>query len=529
MQSSYVQTQKTTGSPGPAATVLQRACACGQHTPGGGGECSECRRKREASLQRSATSTAPISTVPPIVYEVLRSPGRPLDSATRAYMEPRFGHDFSQVRVHTDQKAAQSASAVNALAYTVGQDIVFNKGQYAPLTGSRQRLIGHELTHVIQQDTASAAIQPKLIVGPPNGPAEAQAEQMAETLVSSAANIAQNIPQTAQSVQRACMPAAIGQPEGCIIPPDYGFFITDQPFFMFDVNCDNFALGQDLNLAAFANSLPSTATFEIHGYASVDGDPNFNHNLACARALKARDLLVGAGIDPGRIIGIFNHGQAPGPAAERRSVVIRPTIPVPPAPEPRPRRAYPHVRVWVNSFIPHERVDGPPGSECFAGDNRTFSSDPSASSRTHQLMEVQAATPNVLTNIRRIGTTHEVACDTGNVIDTGRASESELDNSGIFGQRTSAQADVFFEANASNPLVTGAPAINLDAEFHLNLATRVCIFHMDHDGFPGYEAYISPDGEPATAIYTYDPRDHGEGITALFPPMDWTTNRRVSF
>ena len=131
------------------------------------------------------------------------------------------------------------------------------------------------------------------------------------------------------------------------------------------------------------------------------------------------------------------------------------------------------------------------------------------------------------TSIRRIGTTHEVDCDTGAVLDSGRASEDELSNGAIIGRRTSAQADVFLNASASNPLVTGAPAIDLEAQFHLNLVTRTCIFEMDHDGFPGYEAYISADGEPAITIYTYDPRDHGETIIDLFPPMDWTTLQRI--
>jgi hypothetical protein len=89
--------------------------------------------------------------VPPIVYEVLRSPGQPLDAATRAFFEPRFGYDFSQVRVHTDAKAAESARVVNALAYTVGRDVVIGAGRYSPLSPAGQRLLAHELTHVIQQ------------------------------------------------------------------------------------------------------------------------------------------------------------------------------------------------------------------------------------------------------------------------------------------------------------------------------------------------------------------------------------------
>src|SRR5437868_12070673 len=111
--------------------LLQRKCACGQHTIGGS-ECEECRQKREGTLQRAAVNTAPTSSVPPIVHDVLASPGRSLDAGTRAFMEPRFGQDFSGVRVHTDERAAESARSVNALAYTVGRDVVFGTGQYTP-------------------------------------------------------------------------------------------------------------------------------------------------------------------------------------------------------------------------------------------------------------------------------------------------------------------------------------------------------------------------------------------------------------
>jgi Domain of unknown function (DUF4157) len=85
------------------------------------------------------------------VREALSSPGQPLDEGTRVFMESRFGHNFAQVRVHANAQAAESARAVNALAYTVGQDIVFGKQRYAPRTGEGQQLLAHELVHVVQQ------------------------------------------------------------------------------------------------------------------------------------------------------------------------------------------------------------------------------------------------------------------------------------------------------------------------------------------------------------------------------------------
>ena len=86
-----------------------------------------------------------------LVGDVLRSPGQPLDSSTRAFMEPRFGHDFSHVRIHADEKATHSARSLNALAYTAGNHLVFRADTYQLGSVCRRRLIAHELAHVVQQ------------------------------------------------------------------------------------------------------------------------------------------------------------------------------------------------------------------------------------------------------------------------------------------------------------------------------------------------------------------------------------------
>jgi hypothetical protein len=154
------------GEPGasPAAGVsgraagVQRECACG-------GTCDDCKKKshdeQHAKVQMKAAGPVNAGGVeaPPIVHEVLRSPGQPLDAATRSFMEPRFGRDFSGVRVHTDATAQESARAVNARAYTVGSDVVLGAGQ--PAAGSREgtQLLAHELTHVVQQSGAAPAVQ----------------------------------------------------------------------------------------------------------------------------------------------------------------------------------------------------------------------------------------------------------------------------------------------------------------------------------------------------------------------------------
>jgi hypothetical protein len=101
-------------------------------------------------------------------------------------MEPRFGHDFAGVRVHTDSTAAASAQAVNALAYTVGNDIVFNAGHYAPGTAHGDRLLAHELAHVVQQSGAGAAgLQEKLTIGSADDASEREADSIAAAVFGS--------------------------------------------------------------------------------------------------------------------------------------------------------------------------------------------------------------------------------------------------------------------------------------------------------------------------------------------------------
>jgi hypothetical protein len=157
---------------------MQRKCACGQHTIGGS-ECEECRKKSEGMLQRAGVNREPVSEVPPIVYDVLRSAGQPLDPATRAFFEPRFGHDFTSVRVHTDARAAESARAVNALAYTVGSHVVFSDGQYDTGSPDGRPLLAHELAHVVQQK-AEMVVPSELRIGPEHDEAETEAGNIAD-------------------------------------------------------------------------------------------------------------------------------------------------------------------------------------------------------------------------------------------------------------------------------------------------------------------------------------------------------------
>jgi Domain of unknown function (DUF4157) len=192
--------------------ILQRRCACGG-SAGLAGECAECQSKRllggplqtklrisepvdeyeqeadrvgeqivrmpepTVKVHNERSSRAPLAQrrvseggvglteTPSIVHGVLSSLGQPLDAATRTFFEPRFGHDFSHVRIHADARAAESARSVNALAYTVGRDVVFGVGQYAPGTAAGQQLLAHELTHTIQQQSAPLQATDKMQMG----------------------------------------------------------------------------------------------------------------------------------------------------------------------------------------------------------------------------------------------------------------------------------------------------------------------------------------------------------------------------
>jgi hypothetical protein len=157
------------------APLLQRKCACG-------GTCGDCRE--EQRLQRTTVNGAHgPGQAPPIVHDVLHSQGRPLDDTTRAYMEPRFGHDFSRVRVHSDDIAARSAAAVNARAYTVGQHIVLGGSAPAPATREGCSLLAHELTHAVQQRDVVARSAEPIEIGKAGDAHERDAETLARAVV----------------------------------------------------------------------------------------------------------------------------------------------------------------------------------------------------------------------------------------------------------------------------------------------------------------------------------------------------------
>lgn len=218
MTQAYLQKTKTPVMTAIAPAMLQRACACGGN-PGPSGECESCRRKRlglqtklavsqpgdrweqeadrladnvvsnsfpetgsRPAVMRKALAAPGLGQAPESVQATLHSGSQPLENGDRNWMETRFGFDFGAVRIHTDQRAADSARDVDALAYTVGRDIVFATGQYAPGSQQGRRLLAHELAHVVQQTAGSG--EPPLIARqtPPQArpPGQVEAENRAQ-------------------------------------------------------------------------------------------------------------------------------------------------------------------------------------------------------------------------------------------------------------------------------------------------------------------------------------------------------------
>lgn len=120
---------------------------------------NQVMRSSEVKVQRENKNSAGGQTAPDSVHQTLQQSGQSLDSHTQQFMESRFNTDFSDVRIHTDNQAAQSAADVDAAAYTVGNDIVFGEGHYQPQSTEGKRLIAHELSHTLQQGENKPSVQ----------------------------------------------------------------------------------------------------------------------------------------------------------------------------------------------------------------------------------------------------------------------------------------------------------------------------------------------------------------------------------
>src|SRR6266568_5813876 len=187
------------------SSLVQRQCSCG-------GTCESCQGKsveeepESKVVQRQSASASNGDEIADANVIPTDSPGHPLDHGTRAFMEPRFGTDFSDVRVHTDSRAAESADALAANAYTTGRDIYFAAGKYAPASLDGQHLLAHELTHTVQQGNGSMPMAASraggVLVGDANDPMEAEAERSADAVSGSRAEAVAEISKSARSSVR---------------------------------------------------------------------------------------------------------------------------------------------------------------------------------------------------------------------------------------------------------------------------------------------------------------------------------------
>lgn len=236
-----------------SAQLLQRSCACGG--PAGiSGECPSCHAAKLMPARLPGAASPAVA--PPIVHDVLRSSGRPLDAATRGVMEPRFGRDFGQVRIHTGPVAAESARSVHALAYTVGNQIVFGGGNYAPGTARGDSLLAHELTHVVQQ--AGARPEYPLRIGPADDHHERAASAAANSLASVGPTSA--APAGVQRLQRAPDDAANPEPAQPAAEPSWWDKIKGAAGSVVDAAGNVLSMTGDLALGVVQRFAPGVAT-----------------------------------------------------------------------------------------------------------------------------------------------------------------------------------------------------------------------------------------------------------------------------
>jgi outer membrane protein OmpA-like peptidoglycan-associated protein len=291
-------------------------------------------------LQRRATDSEERTEVPAIMHEVLNSPGQSLEPGTRTLMESRFSHDFSQVKVHTNDKAQRSARAVNALAYTVGNNVVFGTGQYSPHTLAGQKTLAHELTHTLQQRSMSNAAIATLKVGSANDSYEREADAQAEKVLYT--NEVAVLPprQSVPSIQRLGDLSKVPSGLPCPVASDSAISVTE--YVTFD---NRVATLLDVQKAQIDNfvmnwwAVGGTNQVRLDGFASQVGSDELNWGLSCDRALAvAAELMRPSSGEPGipsSFISIFAQGETNefGTDDENRRVnIFTPILSVPPTP-----------------------------------------------------------------------------------------------------------------------------------------------------------------------------------------------------
>lgn len=346
-------------TPVPTGLMQRKCAACGTST--NGGDCKTCASKsadkgnthdHEPKLQRSGLAPAP-QTAPAEVNQVLRSSGQQIDTGNRQGFESSFGTSFANVRVHTDARAAESAEAVNAQAYTVGQHIVFGAGQYAPGTASGRHLIAHELAHTMQQGSESVVSSSPIGIAAANTAAEAEASRAADQF-----STGQTISVTGRADGTGAMqrlgditqvPPGMSCPVANTGPPPALKTIG------FDQGGATLTPAQQADIATFIGTWQAAggnATVRVDGYASVEGPQGPNWTLSCSRAaVVAAELnspATGTGI-PSTLIEVFAHGETQEfSGSDRPPNRVANISMIAPVPPPQPVCAHPGVSRTVD-------------------------------------------------------------------------------------------------------------------------------------------------------------------------------------
>ena len=327
-----------------AAPVLRRKAACNC-----GGDCPDCAAPRlpsqgesnehAAALQRrcdDCAGEASGAAVPPAVAAALAGAGRPLDDPLRSELGQRFGHDFGAVRIHDDAAAAASARAVDAQAYTVGHDVVFAEGRFAPAGAAGRRLLAHELAHVVQQSAAGAGLAKAgpLAVGAVDDPAERAADRAADAVLAGNAPVDVGA-SGAAALRRACgnerkgIGADVGTPE-CV---SGGKAFVAGPKLKFCTDTDELLPGQDKLEQSMVGLAKGASTLELHGHASLEGpSPEYNANLSCHRSNAVRERFKQAGVTALQTVIAHGATRVYGDDLENRNVVLVITSTKPPQP-----------------------------------------------------------------------------------------------------------------------------------------------------------------------------------------------------
>jgi outer membrane protein OmpA-like peptidoglycan-associated protein len=327
-------------------------------------KCAACEEEETVRKKPAGKAEIAANEAPGTVREILRSPGQPLDASSLAYFEPRFGHDFSGLRVHTGAAAERSAQDVNAHAYTVGLHLVFGAGRFAPRTGEGRRLIAHELAHVVQQGglgrtglparsgsrATVTSVQPgtngtpitsrqrPVVVARPSAPL-IQRQPSPPVIKPAGKDPADPVLSRAEEIRQSS--TSVGQITYGLNPPMISFY--------------NFAIGQPTLKAEHAAGLKALAAvlkraagaklyITANGHADSSGEADINIPLSRRRAITVQNLLQqesGVAVDPswfGASAPATANDTVDGRSRNRRvDIYLRAPGGVPRKPEDKPK------------------------------------------------------------------------------------------------------------------------------------------------------------------------------------------------